>query len=111
RIRDASQVVAAITALPEVAEAVPLVFGDAEVTSANRARPLKVSFFAAAASTRRPWTIVEGRDLASGAGLTGQVLLNRRLADLLGRRPGEAVTLRASCSAGPSAVPAVVLEV
>jgi ABC-type lipoprotein release transport system permease subunit len=111
RIQDASQVAAAIAALPEVVEAVPLVFGDAEVTSANRARPLLASFFAADASTRRPWTIVEGRDLARGAGLTGQVLLNRRLADLLGRRPGEAVTLRASCSAGPSAVPPVELEV
>jgi ABC-type lipoprotein release transport system permease subunit len=111
RIRDASQVAAAITALPGVAEAVPLVFGDAEVTSTDRARPRFVSFFAADASTHRPWTIVEGRDLAGSPGLTGQVLLNRRLADLLGTRPGEVVTLRASCSDGPSAVPPIVLEV
>ncbi len=111
RIRGASQVAAAIAALPEVAEAVPLVFGDAEVTSPDRARPLLISFFAADASTRRPWTIVEGRDLAGGVGLTGQVLLNRRLADVLGRRPGDTVTLRASCGGGPSAVPPLVLEV
>lgn len=111
RIRGASQVAAAIAALPEVAEAVPLVFGDAEVTSTDRAGPLSISFFAADASTRRPWTIVEGRDLAGGVGLTGQVLLNRRLADVLGRRPGDTVTLRASCRAGPSAVPAVALQV
>jgi putative ABC transport system permease protein len=111
RIRGASEVAAAIAALPEVAEAVPLVFGDAEVTSTDRARPLLISFFAADASTRRPWTVVEGRDLAGGAGLTGQVLLNRRLADVLGRRSGETVTLRASCGAGPSAVPPIVLEV
>jgi putative ABC transport system permease protein len=111
RIRDASQVAAAITALPEVADAVPLVFGDAEVASTDSPGPFLVSFFAADASTRRPWTIVEGRDLAGGAGLTGQVLLNRRLAALLRRRPGEAVTLRASCSAGPSAVPPIVLEI
>jgi putative ABC transport system permease protein len=111
RIRGASQVAAAIAALPEVAEAVPLVFGDAEVTSPDGARPLFISFFAADASTRRPWTIVEGRDLAGAVGLTGQVLLNRRLADVLGRRPGDTVTLRASCSTGPSAVPPIVLEV
>ena len=111
RIRGASQVAAAIAALPEVAEAVPLVFGDAEVTSTDRAGPLSISFFAADASTRRPWTIVEGRDLAGGVGLTRQVLLNRRLADVLGRRPGDTVTLRASCRAGPSAVPAVALQV
>lgn len=110
RIPGASQVAAALAALPEVAEAVPLVFGDAEVMPADRARPLSIAFFAADASTRRPWTIVEGRDL-SGAGLTGQVLLNRRLADLVGKRPGETVTLRASCGAGPSAVPPIVLEV
>jgi putative ABC transport system permease protein len=111
RIRDASQVAAAITALPEVDDAVPLVFGDAEVTSTDSPGPVLISFFAADASIRRPWTIVEGRDLAGGAGLTGQVLLNRRLADLLRRRPGEAVMLRASCSAGPSAVPPIVLEI
>jgi len=110
RIRSASQVATAIAALPEVAEAVPLVFGDAEVTSPARARPLFISFFAADASTRRPWTIVEGRDLAGDAALTGQVLLNRRLADVLARRPGDTVTLRGSCGGG-SAVPPLVLEV
>ena len=111
RMRGASQVAAAIAALPEVAEAVPLVFGDAEVTSADRARPLLVSFFAADASARRPWTIVEGRDLARGGGLTGEVILNRRVADILGKRPGQTVTLRVSCSAGPSAAPPVVLAI
>ena len=111
RIRSASQVAAAIAALPDVAEAVPLVFGDAEVTSPDRARPLFISFFAADASTRRPWTIVEGRDLAGDVALTGQVLLNRRLADVLGRRPGDTVTLRGSCGGGSSAVPPLVLEV
>jgi putative ABC transport system permease protein len=111
RIRGAAQVAAAIAELPEVVEAVPLVFGDAELTSPDHARPLFVSFFAADASIRRPWTLVEGSDLAGGVGLTGQVLLNRRVADVLGRRPGDTVTLRASCSAGPSAAPPLVLEV
>jgi putative ABC transport system permease protein len=104
-------VAAAIAALPDVAEAVPLVFGDADVTSPARTLPLSISFFGANASTRRPWTLVEGRDLAEDAPLTGQILLNRRLADILVRRPGDTVTLRPSCRTGPSAVPPVVLEV
>ncbi len=111
RIRSAAQVAAAIAGLPDVVEAVPLVFGDAEVTSPSWPRPLVVSFLGANASTRRPWTLVEGRDLAGDAGLAGQVLLNRRLADALKRRPGDTVTLRASCSTSPSAVPPLVLEV
>ena len=58
RIRGAGQVASAIATLHGVAEAVPLVFGDAEVTSPARTRPLSISFFAANASTRRPWTLV-----------------------------------------------------
>jgi putative ABC transport system permease protein len=111
RIRGTAQVASAIATLHGVAEAVPLVFGDAEVTSPARTRPLSISFFAANASTRRPWALVEGRDLAEDAAPTGQILLNRRLADILRRRPGDELTLRASCGTSSSAVPPVVLEV
>lgn len=111
RIRDASRTAAAIAALPDVDEAVPFRLGDAEVESGGRGGPLFVSFFGADTSGRRPWTIVEGHDLAGRGAPTGQVILNRRLADRLNRRPGGTVMVRASCGGGPSALPPVAMEV
>jgi ABC-type lipoprotein release transport system permease subunit len=111
RIRHASQTAAALAALPEVDEAVPLRLGDAEIESRDSVRPLLVSIFGADTSRRRPWAVVEGRDVAGTGTPTGEMLLNRGLADLLGRGPGQAVTLRASCGAGTSVVPSVTLHV
>jgi putative ABC transport system permease protein len=74
-------------------------------------RPLAVSIFGADTSRRRPWTVIEGRDVAGRGAPTGEMLLNRGLADELGRGPGEAVTLRASCGAGTSVLPPVTLRV
>jgi putative ABC transport system permease protein len=111
RIRQASQTVAALAALPEVDEAVPVRLSDAEVEAPEGLRPLFVSIFGADASRRRPWTVVEGRDVAGSGAPTGEMLLNRGLAELLGRGPGEAVTLRASCGAGTSVLPSVTLQV
>ena len=113
RIGHISQTAAAIAALPAVDEAVPLRLAAAEIASDEGAEPLFVSFFGADSSRRRPWTIVDGRDVAGGGGSsTGEVLLNRQLADVLGRRPGEAVTVRASCgAAGASTLPPIVLTV
>jgi len=111
RIRHASQTAAALAALPEVEEAVPLRLGDAEIELHDGNRPLAVSIFGADTSRRRPWTVVEGRDVAGSGTPTGEMLLNRGLADELGRGPGEAVTLRASCGAGTSVLPPVTLRV
>lgn len=110
RIRHASQTAAALAALPEVDEAVPLRLGEAEVES-DGIGPLFVSFFGADTSRRRPWTVVEGRDLEGSGAPTGEMLLNRSLADSLRLQPGEAVTLRASCGAGTSVLPSVTLQV
>jgi putative ABC transport system permease protein len=109
RVRAASQVAAAMEALPEVVEVVPLRFGDAEM-SVDLEGPVFVSLFAADASALRPWTLLEGRDLADDD-LAGRVLLNRNLADIFDLQPGDTVTLRASCTAGRSAVPPIALEV
>jgi putative ABC transport system permease protein len=111
RIRHASQTAAALAALPEVDEAVPVRLGDAEIDSHDSSRPLLVSIFGADASRRRPWAVVEGHDVAGTGTATGEMLLNRGLADKLGRGPGEAVTLRASCGAGTSVLPSVTLHV
>ena len=112
RIGQISETAAAIAALAAVDEAVPLRLAAAEIASDEGTEPLFVSFFAADSSHRRPWTIVDGRDVAGSGASTGEVLLNRQLADLLGRRPGQAVKVRASCgAAGASTLPPIVLNV
>jgi putative ABC transport system permease protein len=112
RIRHISGTAAAIAALPAVDEAVPLRLAEAEIASEDGTEPLFVSFLGADSSRRRPWTIVDGRDVAGGGASTGELLLNRQLADLLGRRPGEAVKVRPSCgAAGASTLPPIVLNV
>jgi putative ABC transport system permease protein len=103
---------AAIAALPAVAEAVPFRLAEAEISSEGNTEPFFVSFLGAGHSRRRPWTVVDGRDVAGGSTAPGEVLLNRPLADLLGRRPGETVTVRASCgAAGASTLPPIALNV
>jgi putative ABC transport system permease protein len=111
RIRQASRAAAALAALPEVDEVVPVRLGDAAIESSDRAQPLFVSIFGADTSRRRPWTVVEGRDVTGSGAPTGEILLNRGLADRLKLGPGDAVTLRASCGAGASVLPSVTLHV
>jgi putative ABC transport system permease protein len=112
RIGHVSETAAAIAALTAVDEAVPLRLAEAEVASQDSSEPLVVSFLGAGSSRRRPWTVVDGRDVAGGATPSAEVLLNRQLADLLRRRPGEAVKVRPSCgAAGASTLPPIVLTV
>ena len=111
RLRQASRSAAALMALPEVDEAVPLGLSEVAFDAGGDVGSQQASLFAADTSRRRPWTVVEGRDLAGGGQPTGMVLLNRNLAAELGRRPGDSVTLRAFCGAGRSALPLVSLQV
>jgi putative ABC transport system permease protein len=111
RIGRIDETTAAIAALPGVDEAVALRLAEAEIAADDGAEPFFVSFLGAGSSRRRPWTIVEGRDVAGGTS-GGEVLVNRQLADLLKRGPGEAVNVRPSCgAAGASTLPAIVLSV
>jgi putative ABC transport system permease protein len=111
RIRNVSEVAAAIEATPNVDEAVPFRIGEAEVGSPSVGRTWFVSFFGADAKGRRPWEVVEGADITSGDGPTGKLLVNRRLAALLKVRPGDRVTLRASCGGNSDSMPMVTMEV
>ena len=82
------EVAAAIEAMPNVDDAVPFRFGEAEIGSGNGSRPLFVSFFGADAKGRRPWVIVEGQDLTSTGAPAGKLFVNRGLAGPLKRQPG-----------------------
>lgn len=104
RIAHVEATTAAIAALPEVDEVVPLRMGAAQVDMGRRHATL--TFIGANVRRRRPWTLVRGRDLQpSAAGDTPVLLVNRNLAGALQLSPGAEVTLRGSCVEGSSMPP------
>ena len=60
-ITNMADTVAALAALPEIEDVVPLRLGQAQVDIGQRSH--EVSFMGADVRTRRPWTLVDGRDL------------------------------------------------
>ena len=60
-IADMAETVAALAALPEIEEVVPLRIGEAQVDIGGR--PRDVTFMGADAAVKRPWTLLRGRDL------------------------------------------------
>jgi len=100
RIADAEAAAAAIRALPEVDEVVSLRLGNASVTGPD-GRAHDVFFLGAdAQSRRRPWILLEGRDLGASEAAPPALVVNRQLAKALGLRPGAEITLRGDCARG-----------
>ncbi|MEO5742601.1 MAG: FtsX-like permease family protein [Vicinamibacterales bacterium] len=101
--------VAALAALPEVEDVVPLRIGDAHIDIRNRSND--VTFIGADVTARRPWTLVEGRDIdAPKSADAPRLLVNRNLARRLNLQPGSTLTLRGACTTN-SSVPPVVFHV
>jgi putative ABC transport system permease protein len=94
----------ALAGLPEVAAAVPfrMIAAEAGATSAE-SRP--VTIIGVGRMDRRPWTLLEGRDLAADALEAPEVVINRRLARSLGAAAGGTLTIRGRCGGGPSVRP------
>jgi ABC-type lipoprotein release transport system permease subunit len=116
-LTDMAKTVAALAALPEIEEIVPLRLGDAQVDI--NTRPNDVTFIGADVTNRRPWTLVDGRDLtppsrrgasARQAEERPEILVNRNLARRLQLTPGSSVTVRGACTSN-SSVPPVVFHV
>jgi ABC-type lipoprotein release transport system permease subunit len=62
-------------------------------------------------TARRPWTLVDGRDIDADSGTDApRLLVNRNLARRLQLRPGSSLTLRGACSTN-SSVPPVTFHV
>jgi ABC-type lipoprotein release transport system permease subunit len=104
-----AETVATLSALPEVEDVVSLRIGEAQVDIRERSN--EVRFMGADVETRRPWTLIDGRDLNSSKGVDSPTLLiNRNLARRLQLAPGSTLTLRGACTAN-SSVPPVTFHV
>jgi putative ABC transport system permease protein len=108
-IDSALETARALASLPEVASAVPLQFGEAEI-AAEREQPSDVAVFAVGSTTKRIWTIVDGRDLSDKDGDALSAVVNQRLAERLKTGPGGSIELRGRCSSA-SVLPPVTVRV
>jgi ABC-type lipoprotein release transport system permease subunit len=108
-ITNMSDTVAGLAALPDIEDVVPLRLGEASVDIGRRSQI--VSFMGADVTARRPWTLVDGRDIDADSGTDApRLLVNRNLARRLQLRPGSSLTLRGACSTN-SSVPPVTFHV
>jgi len=114
-ITNMAATVAALAALPEIEEVVPLRLGDAQVDSGKRS--YEVSFMGADVNVRRPWTLIEGPASTQRATARqahepspASILVNRNLARRLALGPGSSITLRGACTSN-SSVPPVIFHV
>ncbi len=107
-ITNLASTVASLAALPGIEEVVPLRIGEAEVNIGGTVEG--VTFMGADAAARKPWTLVEGRDVQPRASTSRQLLVNRTLAQSLQLTPGATVTLSGACTEN-SSVPPVVFQV
>lgn len=108
-ITNMAATVAALAALPEIEDVVPLRIGEAHVDI--DARSNEVNFIGADVTIRRPWTLVDGRDIDMPDNSDApRLLVNRNLARRLNLRPGSTLTLRGACTSH-SSVPPVVFQV
>ena len=118
-LTDMTKTVAALAALPEIEEVVPLRLGDAQVDINKRSTD--VTFIGTDVTNRRPWTLVDGRDLINDQTdhrpptqdhrpSPATILVNRNLARRLNLQPGARLTLRGACASN-SSVPPIVFHV
>lgn len=105
RLSHVDRTVETLRALPELAEVVPVRFGEADVITGTQ----RVAFTligAPPANGHRPWTVIHGKDVGVQSGET-ELLINQRLADQLHVSTGHVISVRGTCSDERSASPSV----
>lgn len=108
-IRDAATIARVLADVRGVAAAVPVRYGDGEVLRATGAQSAAfIRVLGARDTGQRVWTMADGSRM-DGDAMRGHIVINERLARLLGRKPGDQLRLRASCG-GTTAAPAVTLQ-
>jgi ABC-type lipoprotein release transport system permease subunit len=106
RLPHASPIAAEVAALPEVADAVPILMSDAEASHPG-GPPVGISLLGIdARSGRHPWTISSGHDLEDVAdGAAGELLVNETLAASLKVVLGDEIAIRVRCGPGRAPLP------
>ena len=95
RMKKASAAASVIATLPSVAEVVPMRTASGDVVLSNQ-RVLGFTLTGMDPGTRRPWTIISGRDLDS-ATTPPAIIVNLALMDGVGQALDTDVSIRVSC--------------
>ena len=106
RVPQATALARQLSALPEVAEVVPIRVSNAEAP-APAGGLIAFSLLGVTASTRRPWTIVSGEDLDSGP---RTLLVNRLLATSLNISVGDSAAVAVSCESSTAPLPPIAFR-
>ena len=105
-VTNAAAAAAGIATLPSV-RAVVTIRGEDVGISHGDGRPARGSILGVGGNGERPWTIVRGADVAGDR----EIVINEYAALVLSAELGEAVTIRAICTEGANAPPALLFHV
>ena len=105
-IVDAAAAAAAIATLPSVRSVITIRREDADMQRGD-GPPIRRASFLGGGGAERPWTVVRGADIAG----EHEIVINEYAALVLPAELGAAVTVRAICSDGASAPPALLFRV
>ena len=110
-IRNSTEVLARLRALPEIEDAVAVRFGKAEAVDSDDAY-FFINFMGVDGGARKTWTVVEGTDLSGNRDTAvPRVLVNGTLARRLNLSAGDSLRLRGSCDSRMSAMPAIDFQI
>ena len=110
-IRNASEALSRLRALPEIEDAAAMRYGRAEAVR-PAGEHLDVNFMGVDGRARKTWTVVEGADLAAEGGAAAPtVLVNRTLARRMELSAGDSLRLRGTCERRRTAMPAIDFRV
>jgi putative ABC transport system permease protein len=105
-IQDGPGTAAQIAALPSVSAAIAVRTEDADIQRADG--PLtRATIVGVSGGRSRPWTILRGTDLTGER----EIVINDHAAQAIGVAPGATVTIKAYCSGGAEAAPAIPFRV
>ena len=105
-IVDGPTAAAQIAELPSVSAAIAVRTEDVDI-QLGTAKPTRAVFVGVSGGRARPWTVLRGADISGDH----EIVINQYAADAIGVAPGATVSLKAYCSGGAEAAPALPFRV
>jgi len=105
-IADGPTAAAQIAELPSVSAAIAVRTEDVDI-QLGTAKPTRAMFVGVSGGRARPWTVLRGANISGDH----EIVINQYAADAIGVAPGATVILKAYCSGGAEAAPALPFRV
>jgi putative ABC transport system permease protein len=105
-IADGPTAAAQIAELPSVSAAIAVRTEDVDIQLGTK-NPTRAMFVGVSGGRARPWTVLRGANVSGDH----EIVINQYAADAIGVAPGATVSLKAYCSGGAEAAPALPFRV